>query len=138
MKRERNEYPRPQFRREEWLPLNGEWEFAFDDDNEGIKRGYYKGERALDKKIQVPFSYQYEASGIEEKENHEVVWYRRFFEISKSGKRALLCFNGCDYIADAWVNGIHVVSHTGAFAALFRRCDGLPERREKCNRGEVL
>ena len=116
MKRERNEYPRPQFRREEWLPLNGEWEFAFDDDNEGIKRGYYKGERALDKKIQVPFSYQYEASGIEEKENHEVVWYRRFFEISKSGKRALLCFNGCDYIADAWVNGIHVVSHTGAFA----------------------
>ena len=39
MKRERNESPRPQFRREEWLPLNGEWEFAFDDDNEGIKRG---------------------------------------------------------------------------------------------------
>ena len=53
MKRQRNEYPRPQFRREEWLPLNGEWEFAFDDDNEGIKKGYYKGERALDKKIQA-------------------------------------------------------------------------------------
>ena len=26
----------------------------------------------------------------------------------------------------------------GSVCALFRRCDGLPERREKCNRGEVL
>ena len=35
---ERKEYPRPQFRREGWQNLNGEWEFAFDDKNEGIKR----------------------------------------------------------------------------------------------------
>ena len=34
---DRNEYPRPQFRRENWQGLNGEWEFAFDDKNEGIK-----------------------------------------------------------------------------------------------------
>lgn len=27
----RPEYPRPQFVRREWLNLNGEWEFAFDD-----------------------------------------------------------------------------------------------------------
>ena len=30
----RNEYPRPQFKRYDWFTLNGEWEFAFDDNNE--------------------------------------------------------------------------------------------------------
>ena len=32
---ERKEYPRPQFQRESWQNLNGKWEFAFDDNNEG-------------------------------------------------------------------------------------------------------
>ena len=36
MKYERNEYPRPQFRRNEWTNLNGEWEFEFDDNNDGV------------------------------------------------------------------------------------------------------
>ena len=27
-------YPRPQFVRENWIDLNGEWKFAFDDENE--------------------------------------------------------------------------------------------------------
>lgn len=28
-------YPRPQFVRKEWLDLNGEWDFAFDDGKMG-------------------------------------------------------------------------------------------------------
>ena len=28
-------YPRPQFVRENWLNLNGEWNFIFDDENNG-------------------------------------------------------------------------------------------------------
>ena len=36
MQYEHKEYPRPQFRRERWQNLNGEWEFAFDDKNEGM------------------------------------------------------------------------------------------------------
>ena len=31
----RNEYPRPQFKRDEWTVLNGEWEFEFDDVSKG-------------------------------------------------------------------------------------------------------
>ena len=27
----REEYPRPQFVRDDWLNLNGEWDFEFDD-----------------------------------------------------------------------------------------------------------
>ena len=26
----RSEYPRPQFRRDSWLCLNGEWDFSFE------------------------------------------------------------------------------------------------------------
>ena len=114
---DRNEYPRPQFRREDWQSLNGEWEFAFDDQNEGIKSGLWQGKKALPLKIRVPFSYQYPASGIGDTAQHDVVWYRRTFAIAKecAGKRALLCFNAADYKADIWVNGAHVLTHTGGF-----------------------
>ena len=32
MERLKNEYPRPQFVREEWENLNGEWDFRFGDE----------------------------------------------------------------------------------------------------------
>ncbi len=112
---ERTEYPRPQLRRDAWLPLNGIWEFAFDDKNKGIAKGYDTGKVALPLRINVPFSYQYEASGIGEKAMHEQVWYRRTFS-APAGKRALLCFNGSDYVTDVWLNGRHALTHTGGFA----------------------
>lgn len=74
---QRTEYPRPQFQRKEWLPLNGEWEFAFDDAGEGTAKGYDTGRVSLPLKINVPFSYQYEASGIGDPSVHDTVWYRR-------------------------------------------------------------
>ncbi len=114
----RTEYPRPQFQRDCWQNLNGEWEFAFDDDNTGIRRGLWRGETQLEKKINVPFSYQYEASGIGDKTQHDIVWYRRKFVIEKenANKRALLCFNAADYETDVWVNGVHVITHKGGFS----------------------
>ena len=39
----RSEYPRPQFARSLWFNLNGEWEFAFDDANEGLSQGWQDG-----------------------------------------------------------------------------------------------
>lgn len=117
MKYQRLEYPRPQFQREDWLPLNGEWEFTYDDAKEGCAKGYPTGKTALDMRINVPFTYQYAASGIGDTAVHETVWYRRSFKATKkSDKRALLCFNGADYITDVWVNGNHAVTHTGGFA----------------------
>lgn len=64
MQYECKEYPRPQSQRENWQGLNGEWEFAFDDKNEGINNGLWQSNTALPLKINVPFSYQYPASGI--------------------------------------------------------------------------
>ena len=105
MKFERKEYPRPQFRRYNWQSLNGEWEFGF-----GEKENY-------DRKINVPFSYQWEASGIGDKAVHDTVWYKRTFKIDRenNGKRAFLCFNAADYETDVWVNGNHAIKHIGGF-----------------------
>ena len=51
----RPEYPRPNFVRDHWLNLNGEWEFAFDDNDEGLSDAWFDG-RELPKRIIVPFA----------------------------------------------------------------------------------
>ncbi len=114
----RTEYPRPQFRREDWISLNGTWEFAFDDAEKGVERGFPAGKTALERTINVPFTCEYEASGIGEREPHETVWYRRAFTVSaaQARRRALLCFNACDYRATVWVNGKFACGHTGGFS----------------------
>ena len=118
MQYEHKEYPRPQFRRENWQSLNGEWEFAFDDKNDGVKSGLWQGKKELPLKINVPFTYEYPASGVGDAAQHDVVWYRRSFALAEEnrGRRALLCFNAADYQTDVWLNGVHVLTHTGGFA----------------------
>jgi beta-galactosidase/beta-glucuronidase len=74
----RPEYPRPQFVRSIWFNLNGEWEFAFDDADEGLSQGWQDG-RPLPLRINVPFGYQTELTGINDKSIPEVVWYARSF-----------------------------------------------------------
>ena len=103
MKLERKEYPRPQFRRDKWQSLNGEWEFGF-----GDKQNY-------DRRINVPFSYQWQASGIDDVSVYDTIWYKRKFTVSEKNKRALLCFTASDYETDVWVNGNHVIKHIGGF-----------------------
>ena len=41
----RPEYPRPQFVRERWMNLNGEWDFLFDFGNSGMDRSFGKTTR---------------------------------------------------------------------------------------------
>lgn len=116
---QRNEYPRPQMRRDDWLPLNGIWQFCFDDCNRGSEKKYFGGAEFDDPmQINVPFSYQYEASGIHDTQHHPYLWYKRTFELSEQQRKqsVLLCFNAVDYICDVWVNGMHVASHEGGFA----------------------
>src|SRR5438552_3710276 len=71
-------YPRPQFVRRRWLSLNGEWEFAFDDSDQGLRFGWSE-DKKLAGSIMVPYPYQSELSGINDKSIHEVVWYARDF-----------------------------------------------------------
>ena len=112
----RNEYPRPHFRRDEWLSLNGIWEFEFDDNHDGQCRNLHSGNVKLEKEINVPFSYQYPESGIGVKEHHDTLWYRRSFVYDKVDKDVILGFNASDYVTTVWVNGHFAITHQGGFA----------------------
>jgi beta-galactosidase/beta-glucuronidase len=104
-------YPRPQFVRQRWLSLNGLWEFEFDDGDQGLRAGWSDG-RELGRSINVPFPYQSELSGINDKSVHEVVWYAREFSVPAEwdGQDLLLHFGAVDYRTIVWVNG-HEVGH---------------------------
>lgn len=108
-------YFRPQFVRDEWTDLNGEWEFAFDDGDIGEREKYFDAFPAS-RKIVVPFSYETAASGIHDEEVHPVVWYRRAFR-AQVGKdeRFLLHFEGMDYLGKVWLNGVFLGAHEGGY-----------------------
>ncbi|MDQ0886580.1 beta-galactosidase/beta-glucuronidase [Paenibacillus sp. V4I9] len=112
------DYPRPQFVRDSWFNLNGEWDFRFDDDNVGEIEKWYKQLNG-DRKITVPFTYETKASGIGEEKFHSNVWYERALGIPKEqeGNRVILHFQAVDYLAKLWVNGTMVGQHQGGYAA---------------------
>ena len=118
MKCYKKDYPRPQFVRDNWVNLNGTWDFGFDDENCGEKEAWYE-KFAGNRQIQVPFTYETSLSGIGEEEIHENVWYRRSFtakgeELCK--KRLRLHFEGSDFITKVWVNGSFAGSHRGGYS----------------------
>ncbi|RJX37581.1 glycoside hydrolase family 2 [Paenibacillus pinisoli] len=112
------DYPRPQFVRDEWTNLNGEWAFGFDDANSG-ERDDWPAQFGGDRTITIPFSYETEASGIGEQEHHSQVWYQRMIDIpeEQAGKAVMLHFQAVDYIAKLWVNGRYVGMHQGGYSA---------------------
>src|SRR4051812_1451175 len=112
----RNEYPRPQLVRKDWLNLNGVWSFAFDDEKIGTTEKWYKrGNDELTKNINVPFAYQTPLSGIHDPGFHDVVWYKREFHIPSNwqGQRVILHFGAVDYRAWVYVNEQFVGFHEG-------------------------
>lgn len=60
----RTEYPRPQFKRDNYICLNGEWDFEIDYSQSGEKREFYKNSKVLSGKINVPFCPESKLSGI--------------------------------------------------------------------------
>ncbi|MFB5660480.1 glycoside hydrolase family 2 protein [Alteribacillus sp. HJP-4] len=115
---QRTEYPRPQFKRNSWMNLNGAWSFDFDDQNEGENKKWQEGSK-LSHTIQVPFTYETEAGGIGDTTFHPYVWYERSFTVpeKESGKRAILRFQASDYLTKVWVNGQYIGDHAGGNAA---------------------
>lgn len=115
MTRIRDGYPRPQFIRKQWMNLNGEWDFEFDDENLGLGEKWYLPHKEFSQKIQVPFVYQSKLSGIEKRSFHDIVWYKKMVNIPKEwkGQRIVLHFGAVDYTASIWVNGKFVKRHEG-------------------------
>lgn len=110
------DYPRPQLVRENWINLNGTWDFAFDDEDRGERERWQEDFPKMEK-ILVPFAYETEKSGINCQEPHSRVWYQRsFFWQKRPGTRCILHLEGCDFYTKVWVNGRLAGSHKGAYA----------------------
>ena len=113
----RPEHPRPDFVRDTFLNLNGQWQFAFDDADEGLKKRWYAPGFELPMTILVPYSYQTKLSTIGTEDIHPVLWYRRGFTVPQEmkGKRILLRFGAVDYACRVFVNGQQAGEHRGGY-----------------------
>ncbi len=104
------EYPRPQFVRDEWMNLNGLWEYseARQGDDPPI-------DRALKDWILVPFPIESALSGV--MKHADRLWYRRTITLPEkwNGHRILLHFGAVDWEATVYVNGTLVGHHRGGY-----------------------
>ena len=123
----RPEYPRPQFERQDWLCLNGPWQFEIDSGDSGLERGLV--ERPLQGTIQVPFCPESTLSGIANTDFLNVVWYRREMTIPAewAGREVLLHFQAVDYDTTIWINGQEAARHRGGFTPITIELKGIAQ-----------
>ena len=111
---EKLKYPRPQFIRKKWWDLNGDWQFAFDDQDIGKNNQTFLQDDFYPMVINVPFSYHTKNSGIQILENHSIVWYKKSVHLHKQEhKRYILNFGAVDYQCDIYINDQHIFHHIG-------------------------
>ncbi|MCM8758996.1 MAG: beta-galactosidase [Candidatus Omnitrophica bacterium] len=113
----REEYPRPDFCRNEWLNLNGNWDFDIDTSNTGIEKNWFLPEKKFREKIVVPFPPESALSGIKNTDFMVSVWYKKNLEIPENwkSKRIFLNFGAVDFLASVWLNGQKIGHHTGGY-----------------------
>ena len=98
-------YPRPRLMRENWLNLNGSWDFYVGNDPEKLK-------------IMVPYPPESRLSGYGKRIPNEAdVTYVRTFSLPEGFRRArvLLHFGAVDQTAEVWLNGCYIGTHEGGY-----------------------
>ena len=121
------EYPRPQLEREEWMNLNGLWDYAIIPATNGKPEEY-------DGKILVPFCAESALSGVGRKVGPENrLWYFRTFDIPGKwkGRNILLNFGASDWETTVWVNGKEIGTHRGGYDAFTFDITGALSGRRK-------
>ncbi len=112
----RSEHPNPQFERENWVNLNGKWEFETDKSMSGKARRLFEKDH-LKNEIIVPFCPESKLSGVEDTDFLNSVWYKREFEVSGKSERIILHIGACDYFTTVYVNGNEVGVHKGGYTS---------------------
>lgn len=105
------EYPRPQMTRNNWVNLNGYWEYAIKDKNEGKPQ-------AFEGRILVPFAVESDLSQVKRMVGDaNYLWYKRSFKAPKlaSKERLLLHFGAVDWQSTIYINGKEVGTHKGGY-----------------------
>ncbi len=103
-------HPQPQFRRENYVNLNGTWDFTVTQTAQ-LPQQY-------DRTILVPFCPESSLSGIGQHfPEGSSLFYRRSFS-RPQGERVLLHIGAADQITEIYVNQQKVGSHTGGYEAM--------------------
>ncbi len=105
-----NAYPRPQMRRENFINLNGTWDFAVTD---GERPAFFS------ETINVPYPPESSLSGINRRIlPNNTMWYRRIFPMPahSENEQVILHFGAVDQIAEVFVNDIPVGRHEGGYS----------------------
>ena len=106
------EYPRPLLEREEFICLNGEWDYAITKD---FCRPYN-----YDGKIVVPFSPESQLSGVNRQlQPDEYLWYRKEFDVDderlSKDSRLILHFGAVDQSCIVYVNHKPIIEHINGY-----------------------
>ena len=115
----RSEHPKPQFFRENWVNLNGKWQFDIDKSNSGVARQLYHPDAAYADVIEVPFCPESSLSGIGHTDFLNSVWYKREVNLTVENLsgRVILHFGAVDYKATVYVNGKECGTHKGGYVS---------------------
>ncbi len=129
------EYPRPQMVREDWINLNGMWNFA-------VTSADVQDSECADGKILVPFSIESALSGVGRRVTGEdALWYEREIVVPArwKGKRVMLNFGAVDWHAQVYVDGEFAGEHKGGYAPFtFDITDLLKKGRKHSLKVKVL
>ena len=104
------DYPRPQFKRDSYISLNGSWDFTVTND-ESLPEEY-------DKKILVPFPPESLLSGLEERiKPGDRLYYRRRFTLPDGfiKRRVILHIGAADQVCYTFINGQLLGAHEGGY-----------------------
>lgn len=118
VKYDKSGYPRPQFRRDEWISLDGIWTchierkcpcFRAANVNDPLVKAGYEDE------ILVPFAPETKASGLHANELIDTIYYHRKISVPSAwkGKRILLHFGAVFYHAEVFIDGALAGFHDG-------------------------
>ncbi len=99
-------YPRPQFKRQSFINLNGKWNLEIVRKNTSV----FSGE------IIVPFPLESRLSGIDfKKETNDLLVYSKNFEFETTSNRVLLNCGAVDQECKVYINGDFVGENIGGY-----------------------